>query len=47
MGRFHPLEKALQVMLAGRDGVTVQRNYAHGEHYIRADAELREAGLRL
>lgn len=35
-----PLEKALQVMLAGRDGVTVHRNYGHGEHYIRADAEL-------
>jgi len=35
-----PLEKALQVMLAGRDGVSVHRNYAHGEHYIRADAEL-------
>jgi len=35
-----PLERALQVMLAGRDGVTVQRSYAHGEHRIRADAEL-------
>jgi len=35
-----PLEKALQVMLAGRDDIHVQRNYSHGEHYIRADAEL-------
>lgn len=35
-----PLEKALQLMLAGREDITVQRNYAHGEHYIRADAEL-------
>ena len=35
-----PLERALQVMLAGRDTVTVQRAYAHGAHRIRADAEL-------
>jgi signal transduction histidine kinase len=35
-----PLEKALQVMLAGRDQVRVQRNYRHGEQTIRADAEL-------
>lgn len=35
-----PLEKALQVMLAGRDGVLVERNFAHGKHRIRADAEL-------
>jgi two-component system, NtrC family, sensor kinase len=35
-----PLERALQVMLAGREDVTVRRAYAHGECRIRADAEL-------
>jgi len=35
-----PLEKALQVMLAGRDEVSVQRFYNHGQLRIRADAEL-------
>lgn len=35
-----PLERALQLMLTGRDGVTVISNYTHGEHRIRADADL-------
>jgi len=35
-----PLDRALQVLLAGRDGVTVQRAYTHGHRRIRADAEL-------
>ena len=35
-----PLDKALQVMLAGRDDVSVRRDYRHGEQRIRADAEL-------
>jgi signal transduction histidine kinase len=35
-----PLEKALQVMLAGRDQIRVQRDYSHGELTIHADAEL-------
>ena len=35
-----PLDKALQVMLTGRDDVTLQRNFNHAEHCIRADAEL-------
>lgn len=35
-----PLEKALHVMLAGRDDVTLERHFTHGEHCIRADAEL-------
>jgi two-component system, NtrC family, sensor kinase len=43
-----PLEKALQVMLAGRDEITVIRNYTHGELLISADAELlRQAWLNL
>ncbi|MGW8310687.1 MAG: ATP-binding protein, partial [Thiogranum sp.] len=43
-----PLERALQVMLAGRDTVTVQRAYTHGTHRIRADAELlRQAWVNL
>ena len=33
-----PLEKALQVMLAGRDQVTVTRAFEHGDLYICADA---------
>lgn len=35
-----PLEKALQVILVGREGVTVHRNYTHGALQICADAEL-------
>jgi signal transduction histidine kinase len=35
-----PLERALQVSLAGREGVEVHRAYAHGVQRIRADAEL-------
>lgn len=35
-----PLEKALQVMLAGHEEVRVERDYRHGELQIRADAEL-------
>lgn len=35
-----PLDRALQVLLAGRDGVTLQRAYTHGGRRIRADAEL-------
>ncbi|MEJ2407209.1 MAG: ATP-binding protein, partial [Candidatus Thiodiazotropha sp.] len=35
-----PLDKALQVMLAGRDEVRVHRDYRHGDHRISADAQL-------
>jgi len=43
-----PLEKALQVMLAGRDNVRVVRKYQHEEHTIRGDAELlRQAWVNL
>jgi signal transduction histidine kinase len=35
-----PLEKALQVMLAGREDVTLDRHFSHGNRCIRADAEL-------
>ena len=35
-----PLEKALQVMLAGRDDVTLERHFNHAKYCIRADAEL-------
>ncbi len=35
-----PLERALQVMLAGRETITLQRDYHHGEVHICADAEL-------
>lgn len=43
-----PLEKALQVMLAGRNDIKVHREYAHGTHTIRADAELlRQAWVNL
>jgi signal transduction histidine kinase len=35
-----PLERALQVMLAGNEAVQVQRDYDHGDQAIRADAEL-------
>ncbi len=43
-----PLEEALQVMLAGRDGITVQRNYAHAGILVSVDSELlRQAWLNL
>ncbi len=35
-----PLERALQLMLAGHDKIRVQRRYSHGGQHIRADAEL-------
>jgi signal transduction histidine kinase len=35
-----PLVRALQLMLAGRDAVTVQQAWRHGERRISADAEL-------
>jgi signal transduction histidine kinase len=35
-----PLERALQVMLAGRDNVQVEYDFKHGDCHIRADAEL-------
>ena len=35
-----PLERALQVMLSGRDDIHVSRDFHHGDHHIRADAEL-------
>ena len=35
-----PLEKALQVMLAGRDEIKVTHAFQHGNLHIRADAEL-------
>jgi len=35
-----PLDRALQLMLAGRDTVSLQRAYSHGEVRICADAEL-------
>jgi signal transduction histidine kinase len=39
-----PLEKALQVMLAGRDDVAVVRNYKHGDLKIKGDLELLRQG---
>jgi nitrogen fixation/metabolism regulation signal transduction histidine kinase len=43
-----PLEKALQVMLAGRDNITVVRRYAHDPLKISADPELlRQAWINL
>jgi len=43
-----PLEKALQVMLAGREEISVVRNYSHGKQLISADIELlRQAWLNL
>lgn len=43
-----PLEKALQVMLAGRDDIDVQRDYRHDGQHIRADVELlRQAWVNL
>jgi len=43
-----PLEKALQVMLAGHDEISVTRNYNHDRLLVSADAELlRQAWLNL
>ncbi|MGD8594047.1 MAG: HAMP domain-containing sensor histidine kinase [Thioalkalispiraceae bacterium] len=43
-----PLEKALQVMLAGRDNITVVRRYTHDNIKIPADPELlRQAWVNL
>lgn len=43
-----PLEKALQVMLAGREEITVSKHYQHGELQVSADSELlRQAWLNL
>ncbi|MEJ2405249.1 MAG: HAMP domain-containing protein [Candidatus Thiodiazotropha sp.] len=36
----HPLDQALQMLLAGRDDIQVKRDYRHGEHTIQADSEL-------
>jgi signal transduction histidine kinase len=43
-----PLEKALQVMLAGRDNVKVVRRYAHDDIKVKGDLELlRQAWVNL
>ena len=43
-----PLEKALQVMLAGREEITVTRLYNHGDLLVSADSELlRQAWLNI
>jgi len=43
-----PLEKALKVMLAGRDEISVRRNYQHDKILINADEELlRQVWLNL
>ena len=43
-----PLEKALQVMLAGHDEVTVVRKYNHADHKVSGDSELlRQAWVNL
>jgi signal transduction histidine kinase len=39
-----PLEKALQVMLAGRDDIKVVRHYTHGELKVQGDPELLRQG---
>ena len=39
-----PLEKALQVMLAGRDDIKVVRHYTHGEQKVQGDPELLRQG---
>jgi len=45
---LQPLESALQVMLAGRDDVSVERHLNHGACLIRADRELlRQAWVNL
>jgi len=43
-----PLEKALKVMLAGRDEISVKRKYQHGKILVNADEELlRQVWLNL
>jgi len=43
-----PLEKALAVMLAGRDNINVEREFEHGDITIKADPELlRQAWVNL
>lgn len=43
-----PLEKALKVMLAGRDNITVERRYVHDGIKIKADVDLlRQAWVNL
>jgi signal transduction histidine kinase len=43
-----PLEKALQVMLAGRDNIEITRHYAHSGLTVQADVELlRQAWVNL
>ena len=48
MDPAEPLEKALQVMLAGRDNIEITRHYAHAGLMVQADAELlRQAWVNL
>jgi len=43
-----PLEKALQVMLAGRENVEIERHYSHHDLTIKGDSELlRQAWINL
>jgi signal transduction histidine kinase len=43
-----PLEKALQVMLAGRQNIAIRRQYTHGDLKVQADYELlRQAWVNL
>jgi signal transduction histidine kinase len=43
-----PLEKALQVMLAGRDNIEIRRDFTHGDLTVQADFELlRQAWVNL
>lgn len=43
-----PLEKALQVMLAGRHNIDIKRHYTHGDLKVQADYELlRQAWVNL
>ena len=43
-----PLEKALQVMLAGRQNIEIRRDYTHGDLKVQADYELlRQAWVNL
>lgn len=45
---LEPLEAALQVMLAGREDIGVERHFAHGRCRVRADRELlRQAWVNL
>ena len=40
MDPSEPLEQALQMLLAGREGVRVQRHYRHGEQRVSGDPQL-------